>query len=574
MNRKYEKVLFFSLLAGNLIPLFFTHYIGSLDAPKHLQIANIMLELWKGNPVFKSFFELSPIYTANVFSHYFLAAERFLMPAWLSEKMLLVFYVILIAAGFRYLVLSITKKPGWTYFFIFPMTYTSLFHLGFYNYSIAFGFLFFTVGFYLRNFHAMNWKNQFKLLLLVMLTYYAHFFVYGFLLFILAALSLQKMVVALIETTARPKFKDVWKIFRNIALPVLPSVLLAIPYLRLILQQPVANGGNQFNRWEYLFDFRVLLGYIEMEELPMTKFLFWTLLILFALSLGWIVYRIFFAKEKTNLNVIVKSEKFVWSLITIFFLAFFILMPNNLNGSGNILPRILIMVVYLFVLWLSLWPTHKIVNILIVITLVVYGSVNYSVHVKHRKDLDAMITEIKAAESQIPANSVTVFRNYIDRWNTIHFQSYIGTDVPLLNLNSLSISPLFAVNWRDDRPQTFVGMKYSDAYTYYINVPHASGTKFAEYLAVTGKKEFEALPETDEFKSVVNHDYRQMKEFNNSIVDLYKLNIEPAYSEIIERIKLDTNYLNNLKTKSLHTEVPLEDLVMREAIWIYDQKYN
>jgi hypothetical protein len=566
----FHAILFYVFLAANLTPLFFTYFVGSLDGPKHLQIANIITELWKGNDLFADYFELSPKYTANIFGHYFLASLMMGLPAWLAEKLLLSFYVILLATGLRYLIFSITKKPGYSYFLIFPLTYTSLFLMGYYNYSIAFGFLFFSVGYYIRNYSNMSWLRVIKLMVLILLTYYTHFFVYGFLIFTLGAYTLHDIFICYLKR-GKIEMKPIINKLKKLVLAALPTLILSVAYLKLILEQPTSDGGNEFNRWAYLSEFRILMGFVPSEELPMTRFLFWVILILVLYIAGTLLFKYIRTKQASlNFNVF-HFEKLFWGFMVFTFFGFYFLMPNNLNSSGNILPRILIMALYLLLVWLSIYKTNFLVNLSVIVAILYYTSTNYSIHVKYRQQLDKIITELKIIEDVIPSNSIIMNCNYLDSWNMYHFQSYIGIDKPLLNINSKAISPLFSVKWREDRPQTFIGAKYSDSFSSYMNLPNVKGTAFAEYVTVVGKWRFENLSNDDSFKSLILRDYIKCKDVENPIVELYSLRIEEDLQVIMDRIKKDKELVRRFKESEKVTKVPFEDFVLRESIWIYEK---
>ncbi|PKP50004.1 MAG: hypothetical protein CVT92_14755 [Bacteroidetes bacterium HGW-Bacteroidetes-1] len=564
-----ENLLFYLFLLGNLVPLFYSYYVGSLDGPKHLQIANIIKELLSGNELFAKYFELSPIYTANLFGNYFIALLRFIFPAWLSEKILLSFYVILLATGFRYLIYSITEKPNLSYFLIFPFTYTSLFLMGYYNYSIAFGFFFYTVGYYIRNYNNMNILTVCKFMILILLTYYSHFFVYIFLLGVLGALTLNAI---LFEYKRKGVFelKALVNRISKVILAFSPSLILSFLYLRLILKQPVSEEGNLINRLADLSELRILIGFVHTEELPMTRFLFLTLLALVVFTLIVLISK-YFVKRNNNPNEnTFNNEKLVWSFFVVFFFGLYFLMPNNLNASGNILPRILIFAIYFLLVWLSLTRTPFWINIFIVAAILYYGITNYPIHVKYRQQFDKLIMEIKTIEQELPANCILLSKNYMDNWVMYHFQTYIGTDKPILNLYSQSISPLFAINWSEARPLSFVGAKYAHDFTEVYNLPDAKGTFFSEYIAILGKSEFDNLPETNELKTLLLRDYKVRSDIQNSLLTLYQLDIMDDIEFIMDSITKDQPYFEKLKHKALSTGLALEDVKLREAIWLYD----
>ncbi|MDP3443683.1 MAG: hypothetical protein Q8T08_12560, partial [Ignavibacteria bacterium] len=384
----------------------------------------------------------------------------------------------------------------------------------------------------------MNWLKVLKLMSLILLTYYSHFFVYGFLVITLGAYTLYNIFICYLKRGWSEIKYDITKV-KKLTVAVLPSLILSIAYLKLILEQPVSDGGNEFNPWTYLSEFRILMGFVPTEELPMTRFLFWFVFALVLFNAGVLLFKYIRIKQ-TNPNFnIFHSEKLFWGFMVFTFFAFYFLMPNNLNSSGNILPRILIMVLYLLLVWLSIYKTHLLINISIIVAILYFSCTNYSIHIKYRQQLDEIIANLKIIEDVIPSNSIIMNSNYLDSWNMYHFQSYIGIDKPLLNINSLAISPLFSVKWHESRPQTFIGAKYSDSFSSYMNLPDVKGTAFAEYVTVVGKWRFENFSDDDSFKSLILRDYIKCKDVENTLVELYSLKIEEDIQVIKDSIKED-----------------------------------
>jgi len=566
---KNEEHLFYIFLVGNLIPIYFTPYIGSLDGPKHLQIANIIKELWMGNELFKQYFEFSAFYVGNVLGHYLLAIFRLVFPAWLSEKLLLTFYIVSIATGFRYLIKGINVKPNYVYFFIFPFTYTSLFIMGFYNYSIAFGFLFIATGYYLRHQPNLLPHNIIILILFVLLTYYSHFFVYIFLLTILVFLFLSHNITNL-STVGRnyiPQF------FRNLILSVLvvlPSLLLALLYLKLILKNPASDNELQFmDRWLHLKELKVLIGYVGTIELNYTSKLFWILILLNII----IFIQMFLPRNTVKYdhvkNIVANKDTYVWGiLVMIFFLLYFII-PNNANAAGNILNRTVIFSLYLWVIWLSIKNMPAIINVLLLIYLAFNMYVMYSFHIEQRKNINCVIENIKAVEEFIPDNSLFLGKNYYNGWLYYHFEAYIGTDKPILNIESKAISPLFAVKWNTKMPQTFLGPYYSHEYTSVSNIPNVAGNNITNYIAIVDKNEFIKNNQNNNIKELIELYYTERKDIDNCLVALYEVSILDEIEAIKSEISNEAQTISRLQTKSYETGVPLNDLLMREAIWYY-----
>jgi hypothetical protein len=65
-----EAKLFYLFSILNLIPIFLVKYFGSIDAPQHLYISNVIGELWRSNELFEQFFKFNNIIVGNWISHF------------------------------------------------------------------------------------------------------------------------------------------------------------------------------------------------------------------------------------------------------------------------------------------------------------------------------------------------------------------------------------------------------------------------------------------------------------------------------------------------------------------------
>lgn len=560
-----EKYLFIVFLILNLLPFYFTQYIGSLDGPKHLQIANIMVELWKGNELFQSYFEFSAPYVGNVSGHYLLAIFRLFLPAWMSEKLVLSLYVILLATGFRYLVKGVSKTINYSYFLIFPFTYTFLFMMGFYNYSLAFGFMFFALGYFVRHHTNLNWKKNLILSFLVLLTYYSHIFVYGFLLFSLGILYIKNQLVSQTEN-ASFKFKSVASDFLRLFLAVLPSLILAGFYVNLILQYPTGDSeGILIERWEFLKQMKILVGFIGVYEIPYTSMIFWLIMGLLGLNIGLILLKVNrFKKYRNDHNF---QNDIVWGVIVVVLFSLYFLMPNNLNAAGNVLNRLLIIALYFLIVWLSIRKIPQILNIFILLFLLFYGISLYGRQIEQRQHYDEIIKEIKQVESNLPENCTFLSKNYYKGWVSYHFQTYIGTGKPIVNVYSQAISPLFAVKWSENRPLTYVGCEFAHDYTAVFTATSATKTMNTEFITVVGKDDFFNESEGNPLMQVIDLYYTERQDLSNDLVVVYELNIQDKVDSIKSIISEDVEVVKDLELKSSELGVPLEELITRQALY-------
>jgi hypothetical protein len=155
-----ERVLFFVLLALQLVPLWSVHYFLTGDGPCHLYNAKVLLDFFQGGEA-KSFFSswmfVNTALEPNWFSH---ATMSLLMglgtPPFLAEKLLQTFYVLAFGLGLRFMIRQLNPNALFLSTFGLLLTYHHVFQMGFYNYSCSLAIMFWTTGYWLK--HRQDWN--------------------------------------------------------------------------------------------------------------------------------------------------------------------------------------------------------------------------------------------------------------------------------------------------------------------------------------------------------------------------------------------------------------------------------
>ncbi|MBE9492608.1 MAG: hypothetical protein IMY70_06965, partial [Bacteroidetes bacterium] len=173
-----EEILFFLFGIISVLHFFFLKFVPSLDGPQHLYTSSVIVELVKSNDTIKEFFTFNDLIVGNWVGHFLLSLFNFFLSAQFAEKIFLVVYVFGIAYAFRYLIKSILGYVPYHAVIIYPFAFTVLFLQGYYNYSFAFIFLFVSLGFWVRIKDHLNLKNGIIFLLLQLLLFLSHIFVF------------------------------------------------------------------------------------------------------------------------------------------------------------------------------------------------------------------------------------------------------------------------------------------------------------------------------------------------------------------------------------------------------------
>lgn len=569
-----EKFIFTLFLVGSIVPLFFVRYVPSLDGPKHLFVGQVVKQLWLGNGFFEQFYALNPLYNGNVLGNYLIAFFMLLLPAWLAEKLFLVLYIVVLATGFRQLQIAIAGKASHMGVLVFAFVYTSLFMLGYYNFSLAIGILFFALAFWVRHYKAFTLTKGLVLSTLLLLCYYAHIFVFGFLLLLIGFHILFNYIAAVRQPAAFRLFLK--RAFLAFSM-ALPALALAFFYVQVIMKYPAAegSGGGLLDKWNYLAEMRMLVGYSQRLELPVTGLVFWSLVGLVIIGLLWRLKGWYAAKKSMNTvfsGHFLKPTDF-WLLVALLFVLVYFLSPSNLNAAGSVSIRIAILLFYFLLLWIVIQPYPKSVVWMAVVAVLVFGIKQKITHTDQLQQFHVYIDEIKSVEKLMLENTLVLTANFSPNWMRYHFRNYLGSDIPLVDVNSPSCSRLFTINWKNqERPFMFVGARSAYYFQGPLSPPQSTSTIIAEFVVVTGHVEFLKKPEDDKVKAIVMRDYEPVHTSYNGHVGLYRFKGLQLIDDIRNNLNNDPASAEGLRRKASELNIPYEEALLRDALWIYDNE--
>ncbi|MHC1776774.1 MAG: hypothetical protein AB9834_15335 [Lentimicrobium sp.] len=566
-----EKNLFILFSIANIIPVCLTSFIGSLDGPQHLYVSNIIVQLIKGNESYQQFYLMNQPIIGNVLGNYILALFNLFLPAWLAEKIFIITYLVSLTYGFRYLVISIKGSSGYLTLLIFPFSYHLLFMMGYYNFSLSIAIMFISLGFWIRHHKKFTLKSTLISFFLFTLTYYTHVFVFAFLLLIIGFHTTYNFVVDMSNKEKQAFKKYVTR--AGIALAcAIPGLIFSYLYLSRIPEiDPSGAATNEFAHWKNLFDLKILIGFVDYEEVLYTRILFITLL---TLCLWIIAKRFLFIIKQYRAGTRHSGNFFelddFWMGIAFVFLGLYIYFPNNMSFSF----RITVLLLYIIILWIAVQdfnPKHAILPIAVIL----YCGISLrTVYVKYQRPLDRQITEIQSIERLIPENTLIMTANYSDNWILYHVQNYIGTEKPIIDIRSPAVSELFAVNWNHKkRPFTFVGAKESGIFSGLWNNPENSPVMIAQYVAVIDYVQFLRFSDEDNVKKILARDYQVLYVSKSRFVALFKFNAGEKVRAYQTWLENKPNSVKLLKEKAAKSNIPYETFLQKDALWLYDQSF-
>ena len=172
---RYEWGLFIGLGILQLVPIWSVNYFPTLDGPLH--IGNTLTYMRMDEPgyeILRVLYQPAHNIAPNYFVYaFFYGALNFFSPL-VSEKLFLSLYVLSFPLAFRYALGALGRNATVFSVLGFPMAYTPLLYLGFYNTSYALVAFLLTFGYWLRHRNEANWRVFSAYVFLALFCFFVH----------------------------------------------------------------------------------------------------------------------------------------------------------------------------------------------------------------------------------------------------------------------------------------------------------------------------------------------------------------------------------------------------------------
>ena len=467
---KIEKYVFLLVTVLNLIPVLQGKYFPSMDGAAHLYNSNIIKELiFKNNNLFELFFSFNEILVPNWIGHFLLSFLNFFFPAFIAEKALLLSYLIGLPYAFRALIKTIDSQNIGLSYFIFPFSYSFLFILGFYNFTISIILMLITLNYWMKN-DNQQFSNK-KILILTLLltfTFFSHVFVFSLLVFFI---GLHILFNLLYQSLSR--FNNIKKSIKQ-ALIKCGKLLIAsfIPLFLLCFYFTTIHSANDYIFLEkqkliqWIKQIRPIIAYNTTIEEEYTTKIFYILIVLVIISIykriNSIIKSFELRKEEENTiyetkNILIKSD--FWMILTFILLFLYFVLPDSDYSAGFVSVRLCLLFFIFLIIWLSVQKFSKWLVGLSVIFLIYFHfklNIFYSSVIK---DLNKVAVNCESATEHIEPNSIVLPINYNDNWLLGHFSNYLGVDNPIVILENYELDVgYFPLKWNENYvPNTLLG---------------------------------------------------------------------------------------------------------------------
>ena len=464
-----EKNFFLLICCLNLIPVFIGKFFPTMDGAMHLYNSNLINELlFSNNSTLERYFIFNSEPIPNWTGHFILSFFHLFLPAFLAEKALLLFYLIGLPFAFRALIKTINPSNIIFSYFIFPFTYSFLFQLGFYNFSIAIIFLIISLIYWIRiEEKPMTIKKLLILFVFISLTYFSHMFVFGIL-----GIMIGLKIVVTNSVKILHKHISLKKAFLNslkgLAFLIIASLIPLILFFYYLISRP-SSGNYVFlsnsELIDWLLKIRPIIAYNSLIEMPYTKTLFYLFAILVVIALYNRINAIGTNKEGSLKDKIlsycgsnIRISDF-WIISSFIILFMYFLVPDSDGGAGFVSVRFGLLFFIVLIIWLSAQTFPQWLRLLFVGIMLYCNFQLVLYYTSTIKYLDQIAVNCNNTSKHIEPNSTVLPLNYSEHWLVGTFYGYLGIDKPLVMLENYEASlGWFPLKWNNKAiPNTLLG---------------------------------------------------------------------------------------------------------------------
>lgn len=483
---RWERILFYLLVVVALSIIVIPRYYITGDGASHTYNAKVLFDYIFNHErdFYKSFYILNRCIDTNWTSHIFIGLLLQFFPPWLADKFFQIFYVIAFAFGFRYLIRSVAYNNAFLSFLFFPFLFSLPFQQGFYNYCLSLAFMFFAVGYYIRNRTRLHEPfYQLVCALLLLITAFTHGMpaLYGiFIIFFIWFAEHRSLWLPL-------DIKKLSAYLSQFTLIFLPTLLLIFLFLS---KRGFGTVPHAWSKWEKLVAFFKMwtsqsTRHHEIYPAVLSLILIFIYLIILA-----------FARISVHIRTQV-AIGWVFLFISGFTFFSYITCPHSVGGAGSIdirlsyLPPLFLLLFFASKNWTNL--TKKI----FIITSFAISATFLFIRFPYVLKANTVAKEIMKVTEHIADKSV-VLNLHFDDWQKlnehdrifhkdnsfIHFSDYVGAYKNMhliLLMNYEAEINYFPVNWA-------AGMNPRNSIPDMLPGNYPPCGNFLDYEKQTGKK--------------------------------------------------------------------------------------
>lgn len=441
--KRFEAILFTAALITHLLPVLLITPFVTLDGAAHLYNAGVLKDLLlDSTSLFHRMHEVNAAPEPNWTGHVFMAVSLILLPALVTEKLILVTILTGMALGFRRLVKILDKERiPWLSWLVFPFLYNFTLLLGFFNFSLAMVILLHGLALWMEyRKDRAGVKVYAWMVFILLLIYFSHLLV-----FLLAIGATTLISFFMQEKSIR------WpQRIREALIPLcgsIPGILLAIAYLMKGGSEELNAGISWLPAEKLIADLlaaRMFIIYDFSAEEGITVFFSIFLLVV---AVSTLLHRRF------------HKHHFPVFLLFASALMLYFIVPDNLASGGIVSVRLLMWLFICFCLWLVTLNPPAVSRIPIALISFSFSICLIVLHWKTQRALSDVARLYTNAARQIQDRSVVLPLNYSSNWLYSNVHGYMGLNREVLLLDNYEADyGYFPVIWKQGlRPEPILG---------------------------------------------------------------------------------------------------------------------
>ena len=458
-------MLFLGFVIVHLIPVISSAFFPTLDGPAHLYNARTLIELGGSNAeVLHQFYTVNDFLLPNWTGHLVLALLLKILPAIVVEKAFVALYVLGFAYAFRYVCKQLSPGLPIASYLGFPLIYSFILFLGFYNFLIGTVISLVAIGFVVRNVDSMRMSRKFiPYLLLVLLCYYSHLFAYLFLGLAVACFVVVMGMRSILGTKgSKPPRTASANIVALLLITVAPLLLYFIHSSSILGAASTSYlPAAELRGW--ILNARVLVALDFGTEEFYTKLFSLLVFVCVLFAVKHIVVGLFTStplrhgRIKELMGSLPQSTFLLLLSGSTLFLYF--LMPDSNDVAGYASLRFLLLFFISLILWLASFSYSKLGSVLLIVT-VAYLSVHLNLYYRAEQKMHSVTAaSVYELAKYIEPNSTVLPIARSDHWLHWHFSGYLGLSKPMIILDNYeAFNGYFPLKWNErDIPNLLLG---------------------------------------------------------------------------------------------------------------------
>lgn len=466
-NRYFETSLFFIVALINLLPALENRFFPSMDGAAHLYNAKLIsLLIMEDNDLLHMFYTFNEVLVPNWIGHFILSVSGYFLPAYLAEKVLLIIYFLGLPFAFRALIRTIAPHSSVISFFIFPFTYSFLFTLGFYNFSLAIMLMCIALTLALRsNSEVWSGKLTVGISALLILTYFSHIVICGLVMLFLGLKVIWDLLYAYIED--RANFMSVIRLTskRLGRLLVASAIPLALSFNYFSSMHSGESSYEYLERGQlidWIYSIKPLISYNDEIEGAETSKMCFIMALMLGIGIFERVNRLLRDKKasitKAGRTKAIRADD-IWAIFGLVCLLMYFFLPNSDGKAGFISVRLALLFFLFWTLYLAVQKLPKWFNWVCTLAFLFFSFNlnNYYSTVSH--SLSKIARDCEETSRHIDRNSIVLPLNYHPNWLSAHFSNYLGIDKAVVILENYELDVrYFPLRWKEASiPTTFLG---------------------------------------------------------------------------------------------------------------------